>query len=508
MSPKKDAGLSPPVAAPPPLSLAGVPVLTGSLRPAECADLLGLVAGVKRPLEDVVADFLARIQPERRFRFGAAINFVLKDKMMLRPAERLVAFTILHQGYSSQLENPFVPLIIHAACDETSDKPEQLFLQLLLNSTNGDNDREILKHSAADYLEESAYASQVLLTREQLERQYTCNEVQPQPSTGSFREATVRSVIPDPDISQSCTDSSEISITKSNRDNLVTCLLQQTSLDGIGPQWIRPPPPRLEILDGELQWLNLDNNHELLWDSSMCADTSRGAAIRDLVGKACKGPLSPAQQEVSGVPLEHDHHAQEQSHGKVIGWSCQEEKDIATIFCCSSASLVRLEGRCVKGIVRVKQVLVELAKDWKLVYHCGMTPQKLPDLVEHNPLVAVEVLSKLINSPDMDAYFDILVHMEMSLHSMEVVNRLTTAVDLPPGFIHDYISNCIRSCQNIKDKYMQNRLVRLVCVFLQSLIRNKIINVQDLFIEVQAFCIAFSRIREAAGLFRLLKSLE
>jgi hypothetical protein len=52
------------------------------------------------------------------------------------------------------------------------------------------------------------------------------------------------------------------------------------------------------VINIQLQWLNPDNNHELLWDYSMCADTNRGAAIRDLIARALKGPLAPIQQEV------------------------------------------------------------------------------------------------------------------------------------------------------------------------------------------------------------------
>ncbi|GAB4855761.1 hypothetical protein Ancab_024406 [Ancistrocladus abbreviatus] len=427
----------------------------------ESLSLFSLLNAEQRPLDEIMADFNSQFPSSLHFRICYAIATLLEDKSMLDSSQRLVAFCVLHQAYSSQQSsaNPFISFLISAACDESAQKCERVFILQLLGAVGSGTVKEVLKQCAADYIEGLDSSSLAFPSRDQLQEQF-CNNVTPEPYNCLFRNSSVKSVIPDPDVPRHCDASSpqfdvipgvKPKIGSGSKDETISGLLQNLSLEGLGLQWIRPLPPRLPVQDGELVWLNPDNNHELLWDYGMYADTSRGAAVRDLIAKALKGQLASTQQE---------------------------------------------------------QVLVELANDPKLVYHCGLTPRKLPDLVENNPLIAVEVLVKLMNSPEISEYFTVLVNMEMSLHSMEVVNRLTTQVNLPTEFVHMYITNCISSCEIIKDKYMQNRHVRLVCVFLQSLIRNKIINVQDLFIEVQAFCIEFSRIREAAVLFRLLKTLE
>ncbi|CAF0845599.1 unnamed protein product [Rotaria sp. Silwood1] len=221
----------------------------------------------------------------------------------------------------------------------------------------------------------------------------------------------------------------------------------------IHPEFLRLVPPLHECTIDELVWLSpIDCDPSLFtWDSTMCIANTINHEIRQLMDKAYQGALNLQQQQ---------------------------------------------------------KLLDELDNDPNLVYHIGLVPSKLPILVENSPLISIQCLLKLISSNQMTEYLSSLLNMDMSLHSMEVVNRLSTSMELPQEFLHLYISTCIKTCEETKDKYLQNRFVRLVSVFIQSLIRNKVIDIKDLFLDIQGFCINFRHIREAGALFQLVKSFD
>mmetsp|Transcript_20819 Transcript_20819/g.58671 ORF Transcript_20819/g.58671 Transcript_20819/m.58671 type:complete len:420 (-) Transcript_20819:109-1368(-) len=410
----------------------------------ELDTLLNLLKESSKPFENIAQSFYRSFPKSEQFKVGCVVCMLLQDQLLTQ-TQRIVGFYLLYDIYRNETlpTTPFVPIVLETV-EQTNDTLERKFLLQFLTSPP----KELPKQSVSDFL--ASYDPSELPTIPDLDAfRRMHQEGAPQvPSSGtlgvrpSVRDSSEEaSWAPGPAGEPGAGDGARLDLGAG-----------ELSLLSLEPAWARPAPPLLEPAVDEALWLGAPHVLcEPMWDYSMCADTSLGSEVRELIAKAVKAPLPSSQQQV---------------------------------------------------------IFSGLEQDAKLVYHCGLTPRKLPDLVENNPAIAIEVLLKLMSSSQITGYFSVLVNMEMSLHSMEVVNRLTTAVDLPTEFVHLYISNCISSCENIKDKYMQNRLVRLVCVFLQSLIRNKIINVQDLFIEVQAFCIEFSRIREAASLFRLLKTLE
>mmetsp|Transcript_2788 Transcript_2788/g.7321 ORF Transcript_2788/g.7321 Transcript_2788/m.7321 type:complete len:429 (-) Transcript_2788:59-1345(-) len=227
--------------------------------------------------------------------------------------------------------------------------------------------------------------------------------------------------------------------------------------EAILPPFISLPPPPLPLSPLEYKWMHPlptqgRDGENTNAESSSSSQGSRGFA--DLMGRALDGPLLPSQQQELTAEIR-------------ARPACLEE------------------GR--------------------------LQPSALPALVENNPAVAVAILKKVLllgGEPRTRDYFSVLVEMEMSFHSMEVVNTLISETQVPSEFTNLYITNCIATCQNIMDKYMQNRLIRLLCVFLQSLVRTNSVQIKDMLIEIQSFCIEFSRIKEAAQLFRVLSSYE
>ncbi|XP_049877409.1 CCR4-NOT transcription complex subunit 11 [Pectinophora gossypiella] len=445
-------------------------------------------------LDSICAQVQKRFPKTEHFNLCLLLSSLITGGDLSLPGQRVVALALLYDIY--KVDNPFASLFLHLLEGKPGLLPLVSQERLFIGQLHGFlpvNIKDVLKKSAKQVMMTEVLAKELEFDYSPLQA-LVADRVS---EMSSMARATASALIPFSDGSPP---------NRMAMKELLEALMSteysplQRTLQAAGP--IPPPTFLLDASDiaftDEAVWKNLVNRgaYVPLYDSEYAG---LAGLPKDKAGARRHAATPHAKPKEEKKP--------EKQEEKPAQKATSEEKESSnTVTEAKELTALALKGAL--SVQHQQRLLALLDSSPSLVYDIGVTPYQLPELVENNPLVAISVLLKLIHSQHITEYFSVLVNMEMSLHSMEVVNRLTTSVDLPVEFVHLYISNCISTCETIRDRYMQNRLVRLVCVFLQSLIRNKIINVKELFIEVEAFCVEFSRIREAAALFRLLKQLD
>ncbi|CAD8121666.1 unnamed protein product [Paramecium sonneborni] len=130
-------------------------------------------------------------------------------------------------------------------------------------------------------------------------------------------------------------------------------------------------------------------------------------------------------------------------------------------------------------------------------------------LVEQNPQLVSDIITKLhkmgLNSQE---YLEYLIQIKISIQTLELVNQLSKNISLPDQFLNMFITKCIVNCEEFKINQPQQlaRQVRLVSVFIRTLIKHKAFDPKKIYVELQGFCLEFSSILEATQLFKTIKN--
>jgi len=427
--------------------------------------------------EQISAQFQQNISKTDYLRVGNALVLLLQNRDLISTtSQRLIILYLFYDMYKNDQQssihmNPFAPVFLSILTNSSSSSSqdnqstqkhfhwfitpvtqhERWFVQTLLNN----NQKDFIKKTPNQILQmviPTMNDNNNNNSKEQLKETIQQRSKQ----LPILAQCHLPAVIDDPEINYYGFDTvlnGQRHRTNDTRQTIERLLSTNAMEQTIRPEFLRLVPPLHDCTIDEFIWLpSIEYDSSLFhWDSSMCIANTTNHEVRQLMEKAYQGALNLQQQQ---------------------------------------------------------KLLDELENDANLVYHIGLVPSKLPILVENSPLISIQCLLKLISSNQVTEYLSSLLNMDMSLHSMEVVNRLSTSMELPQEFLHLYISTCIKTCEETKDKFLQSRFVRLVSVFIQSLIRNKVIDIKDLFLDIQGFCINFRHIKEAGALFQLVKSFE
>ena len=261
------------------------------------SQLLTILRDAHGSLESVAVTFHRSFPKGDLFKIGATITILLQDGLLTR-TERIVAFYILcdlFRNVANANTNPFLPVFLEALERDSTHSSEKRFLKHLIESTQ-QTSRDAAKKSASDLIAESELDIHVPVDIPDLDALRNLY-LERTPHVPGFRGVGVRPIVADPCTTgrrdggsmvgdagaRMATPAQSLSMEDVLKHEGVAGEGRSLSLFSFEPTFLRPPPPLFETPLGEdAIWLNPESHSDLMWDFTMCEDTSRSGPSTDL----------------------------------------------------------------------------------------------------------------------------------------------------------------------------------------------------------------------------------
>ena len=115
-------------------------------------------------------------------------------------------------------------------------------------------------------------------------------------------------------------------------------------------------------------------------------------------------------------------------------------------------------------------ILETIEENPNILKEIGFKPENLFELIEKNENLATEILYKIANHDDFEAYLNIFLEKKWTINLLKVVNKLIQKIDFPRQFITAYLKHIIICYENEQKKESKNRLAKLISFFLLNLL--------------------------------------
>ena len=150
----------------------------------------------------------------------------------------------------------------------------------------------------------------------------------------------------------------------------------------------------------------------------------------------------------------------------------------------------------------------------------GFTPKTLPKFIEKNHRISIALLKNIAytNERNLKPYLGVFVDknnatMKKNFRlSLQIIVGLCHTLLIPKTFLHFYISHFIDIIDDLSGEESvahRDRMGRLFCVFIRSLMSNNVLTQhdehKDIFIIIEKFAVNNIRLKEASALFKILR---